>query len=456
MRVRKALVCLTAIAIFSFGGMTAFGDDTNNNTGNNSVNGNDVVPPADQPIEPLPEVQPETPANPTPAVAAAAPTYGPLMHAFEDIGIGKPMEDLGFNISGHIEAGYFYDLTVPDNQTPPRTAPGTLILFPGDYKNEFMLNQLSLKVERDMINLSKGQWDLGGVIEMGYGRDYFYTHSNGMFDNHNKQGGTGNDDQFDITQLYGQVGIPVGTGLTVEFGKFVDFLGIEKIDPTENIFYTHSYAFSYGEPFTVTGIFGSYTFSDPTNPNATTLTAGISRGWNQSIYDNNGDIDGIVQLKSRLGSVGWTLNLMVGPEGVLPYGPPDHSHWWITPEAIVTWNLSDQLSLSGDFLYGDYPSVTQWFSAAFYAQYKFDPHASIGTRAEYYHDGRGVTTGVGGTDINYIEVTLGTTVTPLPDSPFLQTFQIRPEIRWDAADQEVFDFSHRNQVTASLDILYKY
>jgi hypothetical protein len=449
MRVWKAVVGLCVLTLIC-SGVAALGDDTNNNTNNNMGNGNDQIPP-DQVEAPPPEAPENPPAQPAPATT----TYGPLMTLFEQFGFGKPMEDLGINIHGYVEGGYFYDLTVPHNTTPPRSAPGDMILFAGVYKNEPMLNQADLTIERDMVNLPKGDWDFGGLVEVGYGRDDFFTHSNGILDNHNKEGGTGNDDQLDLLQLYGQLGIPVGTGLTLEAGKFESFLGYEKIDPTQNLFYTHSYGFSFGKPFTNTGVFASYTFKDPSAENVATLTGGISRGWNQSIYDNNGDIDGIVQLKNTLGNTTWVANLEVGPEGVLPYGPADYAHWWVTPEGIISLNF-DPLTISTDLLYGDAPDLTQWFSAALYVQYKLDPHMLLGTRVEYYHDGRGVTTGVGGTDINYAEVTFGTTLTPFPDSPFLDTLGIRPEVRFDTANNAVFDGSKFNEVTVACDIVYKY
>jgi hypothetical protein len=386
------------------------------------------------------------------------------MQLFEAIGIGKPMEDLGFNIHGYVEAGYFYDMTVPHNLTPPRSAPGDLILFPGDYKNEFMLNQLDLTVERDMVNLSKGNWDFGGLIEFGYGRDFYYTHSNGILDQHNKQAftnngeGTGNDDQIDLLQAYVQLGIPLGTGITLEAGKFVSLLGYERIDPTQNIFYTHSYGFSYGEPFTITGALGSYSFYDPniSNGNVATITGGVTRGWNQSTDDNNGSADGVVQIKDKMGGLTLTGNMQFGPEGVLPYGPSNNSDWWIVPEGIISWQASDQFLIAADLLYGDATHLTQWFSAAIYSQYKIDPHLALGSRFEFYHDGHGVTTGVGGSDVNYFEATLGATVNPFPDSPFLDTLALRPEVRFDYASQAVLDFSKFNQVTASFDIVYRY
>jgi hypothetical protein len=366
------------------------------------------------------------------------------------------MEDLGFNIHGYIEGGYLYDMSGPGNQTPPKSAPGDEIFFAGDYKNEFMLNQVDIAIQRDMVNLPKGNWDFGFGFEGGSGRDFYFTHSNGILDQHNKQGGTGLDDQLDLLQAYGQIGIPVGTGITVEAGKFLSLLGYEKIDPTQNIFYTHSYGFGYGRPFTMTGILGAYTFTDEQNASPVTITGGITRGWNQSLYDNNGDIDGVMQLKVATQALDLSFNLMVGPEGVLPYGPADHSHWWLVPEGVIQVHLSDQLLIAGDFLYGTAPTLTQWFNAVAYAQYKIDPHVYLNGRIEYYHDGRGVTTGVGGTDINYWEATLGTTIVPLPDSPYLSTLAFRPEIRFDDADQPAFDFSKHSELTFAVDVEYRF
>jgi hypothetical protein len=419
------------------------------------MGGSDQNPSSDQ----LENPAPETPA--TPAVTPTAAPDAAIMQGFKAIGIGQPMENLGFFINGYVEAGYLYDMTVPKDQTPAKTAPGDDIFFAGPYKNSFVFDQVDLQLERKMVNLAKGDWDAGFKIEAYYGSDAYFTHSNGILDNNNKENGAvnganGPNDQLDLLQAYVTLGIPVGTGLSLEAGKFLSLLGYETIDPTQNIFYTHSYAFSYGSPFTMTGFLAQYTFSDPSSPDSTTLTAGITRGWNQSTYDNNGEPDGVFQLKSKTGGFGFTANLMIGPEGILAYGPSDNGDWWVVPEIIGTWQLSDQFNLGIDLLYGDATHLTQWFSAAAYIKYQLDPHVAIGTRLEYYHDGRGVTTGVGGNDVNYYETTVGVQVSPLPDSPLFQSLTLRPEVRYDASDQQVFDFAHYTQVTAAIDVYWKF
>jgi hypothetical protein len=239
-------------------------------------------------------------------------------------------------------------------------------------------------------------------------------------------------------------------------------MGYETIDPTQNSFYTHSYEFSYGKPYTQTGILVEYTFSDPSTSNVVTLTGGISRGWNQTIYDNNGDPDGIFQIRDVTGTLDWTINLLIGPEGVLPYGPADDRDLWVVPEGILSWKASDQFTISGDLLYGDANhqqgggALVQWFSGALYLKYQIIPQLAINSRFEYYHDGGGVTTGVGGNDINYWEGTAGVAITPLPDSPLFQSLTIRPEVRYDYADEAVFDFANFGQLTASMDIYWRF
>jgi hypothetical protein len=80
----------------------------------------------------------------------------------------------------------------------------------------------------------------------------------------------------------------------------------------------------------------------------------------------------------------------------------------------------------------------------------------LNLRAEFYHDGRGFTTGVGVTDTNYIEGTLGVAISPLPDVNLAQSLTVRPEIRLDTADQGVFDGTKFTQLTADLDVYWKF
>ena len=114
------------------------------------------------------------------------------------------------------------------------------------------------------------------------------------------------------------------------------------------------------------------------------------------------------------------------------------------------------MKVAGDFLYGDANPIAQWYGAAGYATYTLNKYAGINFRGEYYHDGRGFTTGVGGTDINIAEATLGVAVTPTPDINLLQTLMFRPEVRIDTANHAIYDGSKFTQLTVGIDASIKF
>jgi hypothetical protein len=457
--VRKGLLS-AAIAVLALGS-AAMADNsmtTASPTGNEAqVNSNVLGDMGSASINPVywddQTAAPTAAAAPAPEAAPAAPQTAIMWGLGEIPGFDAANRDyLHLSITGYVEAGYLYDLTAPRNVSPPRSAPSDFILFPGDYKNQVMLNQLDLAIAR---TVDGSKFDIGFDIEAFYGRDAVYTHSNGILDNVNKRGGTSPDDDLDLEQANLTFGIPLGNGLIITAGKFDTLMGYETINPTgtnsntnePNSLYTHSYSFSYGVPLTQTGILAAYKISD-----AWKATAGITRGWNQSTYDNNSAID-------FLGQVVWapnsklsvTVNLSEGPQST-----DDDSDYWTVPEAIISYQVSDQLSVAADLLYGDASSIAQWYGAAGYASYTFDKYATLNLRAEFYHDGRGFTTGVGVTDTNYIEGTLGVAISPLPDVNLAQSLTVRPEIRLDTADQGVFDGTKFTQLTADLDVYWKF
>jgi hypothetical protein len=389
-------------------------------------------------------VAPAAPAAAAPA-APAGPPEGAIMWGLDQIGVGKFLEEAHINITGYGEMGYFYDLTVPKNVSPGRSTPPTFVGFPGDYKNHLLLDQLDLAIQRTIADPTK--FDIGFMVEAFYGSDAVYTHSDGILDNANKHGKTTPDNDLDLEQAYLTVNIPVESGILVTIGKFDTLLGSEVINPTGNALYTHSYEFSYGVPFTQTGILAAYNICS-----ALKVTAGITRGWNQSTDDNNGAID-------FLGEAAWTINSAWTATANLSEGPQstgDNHDYWTVVEGIVAWQVSDQLKVSADLLYGDANAIAQWYGAAAYASYTLNKFAAINFRGEFYHDGRGFTTGVGGSDTNYFEGTLGVAVTPTPDINLLQSLTIRPEVRVDTADRGVYDGRKFTQLTFGVDAYLKF
>jgi hypothetical protein len=455
---RKGLLC-TASVLLALASMAllparaTWAQDTTPPDNNPSGGSGDQMAPSDQ--NPPAETPP---AENAPPAETPPPPRTPLMNLFDRVGIGPTMDHLGLNLHGYVEGGYLYDLTNPSNVTPPATAPGDDIFFAGPYKSQAILDQVDLSFERD-IDPTKGNFDVGFKVSAIYGRDAYFTHSNGILDQDNKAGGgTGQENQLDIPEGHVDVAIPVLGGMLLQAGKFPDLFGVEKIDPTQNLFYTHSYAFSYGMPFTQTGVLGKiYTTPSETDPdNYSWIGGGVTRGWNQSFDDNNGAPDGVFYMGQNFtgGEVAFKLNF--GPEGVLPYGPADNGDWWALPEVFGTYKFSDALTLSGDAFIGTAQKLSTWGGFTIYGDYVVTPRLAVNGRFEYYHDGHGVTTGVGGTDVDYGEVTGGVTITPMPDNEWLQFLSLRPELRYDWASRKVYDGTTNNQLTAAIDVIYKF
>jgi len=440
------------------------------------------------------------------ASAPSGPTTStPIMFALSNTSFGKWMAANNLNITGFAEGGFFYDTNNPHmgtNVNPaghPPTVVGngnypTDIGFPGLYSNRGQLDQLDLMIQK---TLGTSGWDWGFNFEQGYGTDDAQIHSDGMLDN---RGNTANqtnannngpDNQYDIVQADLLFRVPVGNGLNITVGKFATLLGYEYINPTLNAFYTHSYLFTFGIPLTQTGVLGAYTFPKLINGNDWTVTAGITRGWNQSIRDNNGDPDFLGQITGNIdsaGKLGFTMNMSEGPEAGANGGASarggvsDNSNFWTVVEMIPTYKLSDQLTLAVDTLWGDFPhgSATQlghgeiagaptgtddgksaeWFAVAPYLSYKWNSYVTWNLRGEWYRDQGGATVGatlgsyattagVPTTAISadYYEATLNAQIHPFPTNDWLQWLQLRPEIRYDYASRPAYNAVHNSSVT---------
>ncbi len=193
-----------------------------------------------------------------------------------------------------------------------------------------------------------------------------------------------------LQQAYLTAVVPVGSGLTVDVGKFVTHMGYEVIESKDNWNYSRSFMFAYAIPYYHTGARASYTFSS-------TFSAAVHvvNGWN-SIIDNN-----------RSHSLGLMLNYTVTPSTDIifngmdgferpfntPYGKKD------VADFIVTQTVNDMLSLglNADYgqerLGGSAGPLALWKGAAIYAKCTVNPKSSLALRGEVYYDPFGYTTG---------------------------------------------------------------
>jgi hypothetical protein len=367
------------------------------------------------------------------------PPPPPLMGALSAIpGVGGALAATGITIGGFVEGGYTYSFNPP----PGKYITGNIFNIK---QNRVVLDQADIAVTRT-VDPTAGKFDIGAKIEFIYGWDAGAIHSNGLFSYLSR---TQPENQFDLVQAYADVVTPI-KNLDIRFGKFVTLLGQETINPTGNALYSHTYLFGDAIPFTQTGVLLTYNLTD-----AITVEGGITRGWGQSLRDNNGAID-------FLGEVSWQvdkatkliLNVSEGPQAA-----KDNSDYWTVIDFIASRTMSDQLSIAFNADYGDAPHAlgttsAQWYGGALYGTLTLDSHLAVTMRGEAYDDQDGFTTGLAQ---RVYEATLGVTITPFPDNAIGKNLEFRPEVRYDYSDRDFFNGGTRHdQVQCAMDAIFQF
>jgi hypothetical protein len=415
---------------------------------------------------------PKLSLDPSVITADGAASQGLLMQGLDKAGLGKTLADAKLNIYGWVESGYTYNHRHgSDNQ----------VIVPGPFNtephNHYMLNQVVLRFERQV---DTKKFDVGGLVEVMYGTDSHVIHPYGGlgFDGDDKSDDTDPNEirpqfQFDIPQAYVTVNLPVGNGLQFMVGKFVTLLSYETIDPRGNPFYSHSYLFN-AVPFTHVGIMGMYQVSDQLG-----VKLGVTRGWDMATEDNNGSVDVIGQVSYQFTKqLGLAVYFSVGPEN-----NNDSSHYRSVIDPIVTWQVTDALKIGLETLYlydgglngnisgfseGRTHAYGDVWGAALYAGYTVNENLTVNARLEKAHgyigsfNGQSLLNGDAINALSVYEVTLGTTITPLPKDQYLKGLSVRPEIRYDFTDSTANKFfpasgtSFKDQLTFACDVIFAF
>jgi hypothetical protein len=247
------------------------------------------------------------------------------------------------------------------------------------------------------------------------------------------QGNSTNEPRPDIYenifQAYGTYVVPLGTGLTVDFGKWASSLGIEGNYTKDQMNYSRSYWFNF-LPFYHMGLRANYKVN-----NKFALNYWVVNGTNQTEATNafKDELFGFVVTPRK--TISWTVNYYYGqdhpdravvtlPTGVSPTvsstipipvqpgltftaiqpAPDGRTHIFDT---YVNWQATPKLTLAVE---GDYEIQRLWkntnlvlgqssapshvIGGAGYAQYRFAPKMAIAARAEYLSDRGGLFSGL--------------------------------------------------------------
>ena len=271
------------------------------------------------------------------------------------------------------------------------------------------MNQLYLINERI---LKDDGISLGGRVDLLYGTDFIYTTAAGFDGNWN----TGRYYGLAMPQLYGEVG---NQTLNVKFGHFYTLIGYEVVPAIGNFFYTHAYTMQYGEPFTHTGVLGTW------NPNdQLSIIAGVTNGWdnwdiglptNQANptqgSTSNAAFLGAVTFSSSDGLQALTIANSSGNEasGAQNAGGQDFIGARSVTSVVYSNELTDKLTYvyQSDIGYqahantavqtqGQQAGSAYWYGVNNYVFYNFTDYLIGGFRLEWFSDVNGYRVSTGG------------------------------------------------------------
>ncbi len=276
-----------------------------------------------------------------------------------------------------------------------------------------------------------------------------------------------------IFQAYGTYVVPLGSGLTVDFGKWASSLGAEGNYSQFQMNYSRGYWFDF-LPFYHMGIRAQYAINKKL-----ALNYWIVNGTNQ-VEPTNGfkdELFGFVMTPNK--NISWTMNYYLGQEHpdrtpVSTCGPvpvqPGLCFQQISPapdgklhifDSYVTWQTTPRLTLQ---LEGDYVIQRLWANTrpgessapvhtdggSGWAKYQLTPRTYIAARGEYLSDRGGLFSGV---------TEALKEVTATYDFTMAKGFEMKYEYRRDWSNQPIFLTSTqnvfaKNQDTATMGVIW--
>jgi hypothetical protein len=348
------------------------------------------------------------------------------------------MDETGISVHGLLNLGTNYNFNQP--------ATGNNLYRVFDYfgASGFEPNQAELYLNRSMPNQPGFVVDLNflNTAEVMHGLTSYYGDQLGS---HNPTG------WMDPTQVYLTYTLPVGRGISWSAGRQVSLIGFEYIPSWNNINFNQSIdlMYSLGEPFTVTGLRGTYSFNEYLS-----ATLGVNNGWDTIATRNL-----FQTLEAQLSltpneSLTWNLQGMYGPST----GTQSGSKRGLANTTVAWKTPYKPLQLGFEYLFADQsapvlfsplaesPAYTNpllspeaqpirhsvwWSGVGLWAAYSPTDALQLATRGEWFGDSSGARSGI---QQNLGEVT----ETVSYSVPFFSNLTARLEYRHDISSEHPF------------------
>jgi hypothetical protein len=189
-----------------------------------------------------------------------------------------------------------------------------------------------------------------------------------------------------LQQAYVSVRAPIGSGLTVDAGKFVTPAGAEVIETQDNWNYSRSLLFAWAIPYYHAGVRASYAVSD-----TVTATGFVLNGWN-NVKDNNSSKTVAAQVL-----IAPTPRISIAGLWIGGAEQTDLDGWRNLLDAVVTVEITPKVKLqvNADLARdrGLGPGVG-WHGVSAAVRAQVTPEWTIAPRLEWFADPQGASTGV--------------------------------------------------------------
>jgi hypothetical protein len=335
-------------------------------------------------------------------------------------------------LNGFLEGSYSY------NFNRPASGLNGYRVFDFD-DNTFKLDVFELVAQKPTLHPR----DSGFRVDLAMGSSIpRATAAAGLF--HNSI--TGAED-IDLQQAYASWIAPLGSGLRLDFGKYVTHLGYEVIQGYDgwNDNVTRSFLFGYAIPHTHVGARATYAVSDRIS-----VMGMLANGWDVARDNNRGKSFGAQVALTVSPTLTVYLNGIRGPER----NANDTDQRTLFDAVVIVkggsrWTLvanADRGSEQNGLPNGD---IAVWSGIAGYARFAVTPIFALSLRAESFDDS-GVRTGV---DQTLRELTF------TPELRLTPSLMIRGDARFDHSNRDVFEKDNQfvpNQNTVLFDVLYSF
>ncbi|MEE8233317.1 MAG: outer membrane beta-barrel protein, partial [Gammaproteobacteria bacterium] len=327
----------------------------------------------------------------------------------------------------------FVSTSYTQNFNNPSTGINNMRSFDGD-SNSFRPNNAQLVFEKGANGDGSLEDRAGFRLKLNFGEDAKFS------------GGSGADD-FDFQEAYVQFIAPIGNGLTIQAGRMNTLIGYEVIESYVNPNFSRSFMFGMGEPFTVTGLRGSYDFNDYVS-----FAASVINSFTGLQVDGNSSksIEALLSI-APMNNVAVSLFGFWGPEGTRNLQNSER----LLFGGILDVQVTDKAEVVVEAYYANHannpgalsPGLnSRWNGVAGYFIYDFNDQWGARVRGEIFEDAGGTQSCAGAPALGNALVCF-TAAVPQTLWEMTYTLQFKPvpnlitrvEFRYDKSDKNTFE-----------------